>query len=812
MTLPNIRLALRVLRRSPGFSVVAVLVMALGIGATSAIFSIVNGVLLRPLPFRDPDGIVHLGGRMMRDSAEAEWPLSPLDIDGVRPLATAFASVAMVSNIRSFNVAADRELEHVQGELVSAEFFDVYGVRPAAGRVFTDEEARAPGAQVVVISQDFFQRRFGGDASRLNTSITLNDQLFTVIGVMPRGFHGTSDEAAIWAPIGLAARMYNQPAYLEMRQFRWGQGIARLKEGVSVAAAQQMSDVHARAMAERYPENQGLRMQLTPLSEQVRGGLRGPLLALMAASAFVLLIACTNLANLLLARGAGRSRELAVRRAIGAGSRELMGMLVTETMVLGAIGGGLGLLLAVWIVRVLLRFGALDVAGFLDVGVDARVLGATALISVLSAAAFGLVPAMLSTNEHPADVLRTGSRGTGDQGRRRFQDALIAAEVALALVLLVGAGLTAKGFGRFMAKDLGYRADGLLTMRMDFSAERYRPNETMAAALAGIVARARTTPGVEAVAIEGPSYPGFGPYLINLDRSDREPGPGTSQARRHNVTPGYFATMGIPLQAGRDFTDADVASSQKVAIVSRALARRLWEGEDAVGKTFYPNGNRELAITVIGVAGEVMHGGPDGEENLFADLYVPAMQFPPRNPALAALIVRGRGDPNALVAPLTAAIQAEAPGVAPFSVATIRAHLDEQNADGLFLVFLMKAFAVLALVLAAVGIYGVIAYTVGQRTREIGIRIALGAQRESVLALVLRRALAPVAVGVVLGGIAAASLTGLARSLLYGLNPHDPATFTLMAGVLAIAAVLAMLIPATRATRIDPIVAFRQEG
>lgn len=816
MILADLRSAARNLLANPGFAGVAIVVLALGIGATSAVFSIVNGVLLRPLPFANPDAIVQLGGRMTRDSAEQDWPLSPLDIESARQADQAFAAVAIVSNLRSFNASTADAIEHLRGELVSGDYFRVYGLSPAAGRLFTEAESRAPGAaQVVVISYDLWQRRFGGDASLIDRSITLNDQPFRVIGVLPAGFHGTSDEASLWAPIGLAAQMYNQPAYLEMRQFRWVGGVARLKAGVSPAAAQEIVNAHSRAMVEQFPaSNQGLRIGLTPLADAVRGDLRAPLLALLAASAFVLLIACTNVANLLLARGSARERELAVRRALGAGTGAIMRLVVTETLLLGLIGGAAGLLLATWLVRLLLRFGALDVATFIGLGLDLRVVALTLGISLLSALGFGLAPAILAARVAPADVLRASGRGaTGGKGRRRFQSGLIAAEVALALVLLVGAGLTTKGFGQFMSRDLGFATEGVLTMRMDFSASRYAQNEPMVLALNGVLERARAVPGVVSAAIEGPSYPTFGPYLINLDRADRPVEPGQSaQARRHNVSPGYFATLRVPLLAGRDFGTGDVATSEKVAIVSEALARRLWPGEDPLGRVFIPNGNRDLPVTVVGVAGEVLHGGLGADDNLFPDLYVAAAQFPPRNPALAALVVRTDGDPRVLVDPLREAISAAAPGIAPFSIGTIDEHLGEQNAAGRFLVFLMKAFAGMALLLAAVGIYGVIAYTVQQRTREIGVRIALGARQSGVLALMLRRALTPVVIGVVAGGAAAALLARVARSLLYGLSPNDPAVFALMALVLAAAAALAGLLPALRATRVDPIIAFREEG
>lgn len=807
----DIRYGARRLTGSPGFTTVALLTLALGIGAISAIFTLVNAVLLGGLPYNDPERLVLLGGEMHKDNEISPHPMGYADLQALQGNA-ALESVAAVTGARSFNLAAEGEVEHITGEMVTTDFFRVLGVRPQVGRTFHAEEDQPPSsARVVILSDDLWQRRFGGDRGIIGQNIQLSDQSYQVIGVMAPGFRGLSDEAQLWLPLGLAHNIYG-PHYTEMRMFRWLSGVARLKPGVSPQQARESLDATALALEREFPaDNEGFRIAPTPLFDAYFGELRPKLLALLGASALVLLIACVNVANLLLARASARGREMSLRSALGAGSLRLIRQLLTESLLLAVIGSLVGLLVASWFSSLLVATSGMTFASFLDFGVDWTVIGVTFGLSVLAGILFGLVPALIAARVNLQEGLKEGSQSAGvGSGRRRFQSALVVAEVALALSLLAGAGLMIKGLRGFLSTDLGFEPDNLLTLRLDLTSERYKENEPVFALVREALARVEGVAGVESATMEGPGFPTGTFYGAHLLYADREAEP--LSALRHAVTPGYFKTLGIPLLAGREFTAEDTRDAPRALVVSKTMAERYWPGEDPLGKRLKGTQPGDPEFTVVGVAADVRHAGLAPQQGpADPDLYSCAYQSPPRSPSLITLLIRTSVPPEQVVASVQQAIKEVAPDLPTYDVATMTERLEQQTAEARFLVFLMTVFAGLALTLAAIGVYGVLAYTVTQRTREIGIRVALGAHRNQVIGMVVRRGLALVSIGVAAGLVVVMVCNRFVESWLYGVSPSDPLTLLGTAVVLLLVALAASYLPARRATRIQPVIALRSE-
>ena len=810
----DVRLALRTARGNPGFTSLVVLTLALGIGATCAIFTLLNATLLGSLPFREPDRVVLIRGEMRKDATPAEWPVGYQDLESLRAETKSFSALAQASSVRSFNLAADGEVEHITGELVGPDYFAALGMRPALGRFFTLDEARPPGAaQVVVLSHALWNRRFGADRSVLGKSIELNEQRYAVIGVASPGAAGLTDQAQVWLPIGLAHGVYG-PHYTEMRQFRWMSGVARLRPGVTLAEAERDMEAASARMRTAFPvENEACSLRLTPLPELLFGDLRRPLFSLLAASGFVLLIACVNVANLLLARASARRREMAVRLAIGAVPGRIVRQLLTESVVVVIAAAVLALALGWWTTRLLASSGAVSLQSFQQVRLDPVVVTVTLVIAVACAVGFGMAPAWLASRVSPLEGLNESAKGaTSGVKRRRFQDALVAAEVVLALTLLVGAGLMIKGIRQFLATDLGFAPERVLTLRMDLTAERWRDNERVWALARATVERVTGVPGVQSVALEGPGLPTSGYYAAHFTRGDDGSSTPTQyMSRRHHVTPGYFATLGIGFLGGRDFAMSDAGNTPRVAIISETYAKRIWPDGAAIGRQLRTIGNTPQLITVVGVVRDVSHAGLNAEATAMPDVYIPLLQSPPRSPSLVAMHVRSDGDPTRLAEPVSRAFRDVEQDLPLYDVRTLQSRIDEQTNAARTLVFLMSAFATLALVLAAIGIYGVIAYMVSQRTREIGIRSALGAQRGDVVRLMLGNGLRPVAIGAVLGLGGVFALNRFLTAFLYGVSPTDPATLAATSLVLFAAALAASLVPAWRATRISPMTALRSE-
>jgi putative ABC transport system permease protein len=807
----DLRFAIRHLRRSPAFTAATVLTLGLGIGAVTSVTTLVNAVLIQSLPFDDPERVVFLRGLLRRDTPTA-YPLGYQDLAAVAARPEIFSAVSPVTGLRSFNMKVGAAVEHVDGEMVGERYFVALGVTLAHGRGFTTDECRAPGAaQVAVIAHQLWLERFGGDPSAIGKTMALNDRTFEIVGVAPEGFRGLTDGARVWLPIGMSHAIYG-PHYTEMRQFRWLSGVARLADGVSLEQARAALDSMMKGLAEEWPkENARLGMTAAPLSQTFFGDVRTPLLALLGAAAFVLLIGCLNVANLLLARGSSRARELSVRLALGAGRGRLVRQLLTESLVLATLGTIAGIALAWILSSVLSSLARAELASFLTVRIDRTVLATAVVASGLSAIMFGLTPALTASSLRPLDGLREDGRGsTGGLRQRRFQVWLVAGEVTLSLALVAGAALMTKGLAKHLRTEVGFEPDRLVTMRLDLTADRYKDNQRFWQTARAVAERAAAVAGVEALTIEGPGFPTGGFYGISFRHEGAPPEAPDVTGLRHHVTPGYFATLGIRLRAGRDVGPQDIAGSPGALVVSEAFARRYFPGKDPVGQRLLTLGPSPLPMTIVGVVSDVRHSGLSTDFFEDPDVYVSLYQFPARTPATLTLIARAVADPSPAIAPLQAAVRAAAPELAPYDILTMEERLERQTARGRYAVVVMAGFAVLALALAAVGIYGLISYTVAMRTREIGVRIALGAHRTEVVWLVVRKGaiavLGGVAVGLVIVGLGARVIAGL----LYGLDPVDPPVLLLTALVLTAIGLCACLIPALRAARIEPVTAMRE--
>jgi predicted permease len=789
-----------------------VLTVVVGTAALATVYSTVHATLVAPLPFPDGDRLVVLEGRQLLETGGMRgYPLGYQDLRDL-DAGGSLEAVAPVTGVRSFNLQFGSAIAHVSGELVGDAYFPLLRLTPAAGRWFTGDEASAErAARVVVIGHALWQRDFGDGADALGQRLQLNGRPFEIVGVAPEGFRGLTDRAELWLPMGTARELY-QPGYLDVRQFRWLDGLARLAPNATVESAATAVDLGMQRLEQAHGvDNRRIRAAVLPLSDRLRGDLRAPLTTLLGASGFVLLIACVNLAGLLFVRGSARRREFAVSLAIGAGRRHLVGQLLLETLLLVAAGtvGGLGVALGA--MRVLAANPPDGFASFIALSLNWPAIGLTTAAVTTVALAFGLLPVWIATSVHPGRSLHDGERGS-TRGTARFQHLLVASEVALACALLVGASLMVRGFSRFTSQDLGYVPDGLLTMRFDLTAERYRDNPQFWATVQAIADAAARVPGVERVALEGPGFPTSGTYAINLRPEGAEPNSSADvQAIRHHVTPGYFQLMNIPIVEGRGFTDADRTGAVPAVVVSREFARRVWPDASALGQRVLAGpAAQALSLTVVGVAGNVRHTGFTGSESFGPDVYISLFQYPPRTPAIVTLAARGRPD-QPLARLIPDAARAAAPDVPPYDVQTVRERLGSQTASARWSVTLMAGFAIASLTLAIVGLYGVTSFMVARRTREIGVRLALGATSRGVVLDVVRGSLVPVAAGLVAGAAMSVILGRLASSMLYGLEPTDPASLAVAIGVLVGAAALGSYIPARRAGRVDPLVALRDD-
>jgi putative ABC transport system permease protein len=803
----DLRYGLRMLLKNPGFTLVAVVALALGIGANSAIFSVVNSLLLRPLPFEQPERLVQVW-ETIPQRGRFEVPASFPNFADWRDQNRVFEQTVAYSGW-SFNLTGSAEPERIRSAIVSPAFFSALGIKPILGRTLLPGEDQ-PGKDLsVVISRRLWQRRFNSDPNVVGKTVDLNGKSFTVVGVIAEAadLPGLSDDTELWAPV-------SQGVALTGRRAHYLNVIARLKPGVGREQAQAEMDRIAAALSRQYPEaNADHGLRIVPLQEQVVGNVRPALLVLLGAVVFVLLIASTNVANMLLARATVRRKEIAIRTALGAGRWRLVRQLLTESLLLALAGGTLGLLLALWGVDLLVAFGPSDLPRVKEVAVDGRVLAFTLAVSLLVGLAFGLVPSLQSSRPELNETLKEGGRSaTGGAGRRRVRSFLVVTEVTLSLVLLIGAGLLLRSFFRLLAVNPGFNPQNILTMQINLTGPNYQRGAQAISFHDQLLERVKALPGVEAAATTSfvPIAPDADFARLAFAIEGQTPDPANYPVAFYNaVSPDYFRTMQIPVLRGRVFDERDVRNSPGVAIVNETLARRYFAGENPVGRRITMNDENpkeEDWATIIAVVKDTKPRELAGEP--VAEMYMPYAQQP--EPGMA-LMIRTAGRPDAVAAAVRREVQALDPGQPVYSVRTLPAVMSEAVATPRFRTSLLGVFAALALALAVVGIYGVMSYAVTRRTHEFGIRMALGAQGKDVLKLVVGHGMALALAGVLLGLVASFALTRLMSGLLYGVTPTDPLTFACVSLLLVAVALAACLIPALRASKVDPLVALRYE-
>ncbi|HVR72631.1 MAG TPA: ABC transporter permease [Vicinamibacteria bacterium] len=798
----DVRYGARMLGRSPAFTAVAVLTLALGIGANTAIFSVIHAVLLRSLPYEDADRLVFL----------TEWSeqvpqmsFSIANLKDVQDQNTVFESLAGYNGQNLILGGENGEAERVNGRQVTSGLFATLGKKPIVGRPFTAEEDK-PGAEgVVLLGEGFWDRRFGRDPGVVGRRLVLSDEPFIVIGVMPGSLHGSWKAADVFTPL---LRLEDRLGGEENRGNHPGIYVtARLKAGVSEEAARSEVKSIAARLAEQHPKtNARQSMTLETLHEAFVGDLRPALMLLAGAVTFVLLIACANVANLLLARAASRAREIAVRGAMGAQRARLLRQLLTESLLLSLLGAVVGVVFAYAGVRGLVASLPANVPRADEIRVDGWVLAFTAGLAMVTGLIFGLAPAWKVSRQGVQDALREGGRGTPGPGHHRVRNTLVVAQVSLALVLLVGAGLMLRSFARVLAADAGFRAEGVLTASIPLPPGRFPEAASRAAFVRRVVEEVEAVPGVEAASAALPLLGGWQSSFRLEGRPEPPPGQLPS-ADITRVTPDYFRAMGVRLREGRVFTDRDTADAPPVAIVDETFARAHCPGEGALGRRlrFGALDNKDAKwLEIVGVVGHVKNYGVDEDSRV--EVYLPYDQSPVSG---VTLVVRASADPASLSGPLRAAVKAADPELPLYAVRTLPEIVSDRTAQRRLAATLITVFAVVALVLAGVGIYGVMSYAVAQRTQEIGIRMALGAERREILRMVLRHGALMAVSGVALGLVAASVLARLITSLLFQTSAADPPTFSVVPVVLIAVALLACWIPARRATRVDPLVALR---
>jgi putative ABC transport system permease protein len=806
----DMRYGFRMLWKKPGFTIVAILALALGIGANTAIFSVVNGVLLRPLPYEDPDRLVRI----------SEWSrqvpgmsVSYLNLKDWREQNTVFTAIA-ATRFDSYNLTGTDEPERLQGRDITANFFDVLGVKPALGRNFLPEEDHANSNRVCIINHGLWQRRFGGDPNILGRTLVLNGESYTVVGVMGQNYRFGSP-TDVFVPLGLkeATEMINS------RDNHPGiYAYGRLKPGVTFQQAETEMKEIAQRLAQAYPKtNAGNSVTLIPLREFFVGDVRPSLLILLGAVGFVLLIACANVANLLLARATTRTREIAIRTALGAGRLRIIRQLLTESVLLAVLGGTAGLLLALWGID-LLRTASIDaIPTTAEIKLDTFVFLFTLGVSLMTGLICGLAPALQTSKPDLNEALKEGGRtGTSGAARHRVRNLLVISEVALSLILLIGSGLLVKSFLRLRGTETGFDQENLLTMQLAYAAGETEGPKVLDF-FNRVEERLKALPGVEAVALSN-GVPFLGATETGFAIEGRPPAePGKRPMTVLYVTsPGYLDAMGIRLLRGRFFSEQDTRNSPLVAVINEDFARQQFPNEDPIGK--YLEGSKEMNIPhfeIIGVVSRVKNYGLDTAGPVQAQMYYALSQVPDRFlPDVAGgitLVIRTTVEPKSLTAAVRREVQAIDPNQPVYNVNTMEQVLTDSLATQRLSMLLLSIFAGVAMTLAAVGIYGVLSYTVVQRTHEIGIRMALGARVSDVFKLVVGQAMTMVLIGIGLGLLGAFALTRVLTSLLYGVSATDPLTFGGVSLLLATIALIACLIPARRAMKVDPMVALRYE-
>ena len=810
----DLRFGLRQLVTDKAFSVAAILTLALGIGATATIFTVVDAVLLKQLPYRNPGNLVILQGNFKeKGKPEAStWPISQMDFDDWKKRNTAFTGMSVWGQL-PFNLEHGLQSQRIEGELVNANYFSLLGVEPARGRFFTpDEDARPMEQFVVVLGYDFWRQAFGGDPTIVGRKIQLNGRFYQVVGIGPKGFRGLSDSAELWVPSMLPPI----PGYLQSRSMRWATGVARLNPGVTLGQAQERLSSITTALEREVPDtNEGLGATVKPLREFWFGKLRGGLLAVTVGACILLLIACINVASLLLARAVAKQRAWSIRIAIGASRLRLARQMLTESLLLSLIGAAAGLLLARWAAPALIAVSGTEFPSFVKLSLDARMVAATIGLALLCGLIFGLAPMFTSFRANLTQSLgRDEKREEAGKGWHRFHNGVVIAQVALALMLSIAAVLMAKSFYRMVGEDLGFRPKNLLTFRVDLKGPKYTDDNVAIALLRReYLPRISGVPGVRKLAMATPTLPTdnwAGTYITIEDHASNSVD-GTYPAINHAVTPAYFDVLGVPILKGRLFNDRDTDTN--AVIVSKQMADEQWPGQDPIGKRL-KIGARGIArspwLTVVGVAAPMRHEGFQDEKPPAGDIYLSLLQFI-RRPLTVNFLARAQ--PGVPVDRLRPALHREFmainPEVPDYDVTTMAERLDKQTSKARFQVVLISLFTVLALILASIGIYGVISYSVTQRTREIAIRMSLGADRRRILRMVVGRGAVLAALGLVLGLVAIFSASRFLVGLLYQTSVVDPLILGGTSLALFLVTLAANYLPARRAAVQDPMVTLR---
>lgn len=793
----DMRYGFRSLLKRPGFTAIALVALALGIGANTAIFSLVNAVVLQPLPYNDPDRLVWVWGKFPGGNRASVAPADFLDFRAqnktFEQLAGSF-SLAM-----PVNLTGSGEPERLSASIVTGNFFDTFGVAPALGRGFSLDNERPGNDQVAILSHALWQKRFGGNPGIINQRITLDGKSFEVIGVMPKDVM-FPQRAELWVPIN-----FDASPEMKLRVAHFIRPIGRLKPGVTLAQAQADTDTIAAQLEKQFPDtNTGWSLRLESLHERLVGSSRTTLYVLFGAVGFVLLIACTNVANLLLVRATARQKEVALRTALGASRWRIVRLLITESLLLAVVGGGLGALLAAWGIDLLVTLSTGSIPVTANVKIDATVLAFTLLVSLVTGLLFGLAPALRTRKLNLTDALKEGGRTSGE-GRNRTRSLLVVFESAVAVVLLVGAGLLVRSLIELVNTSPGFDANNVLTMRVDLARTKYNTAEKAAGFFKDLETRIGGLPGVETVGsiTELPlsGQANDGPFTV-----EGRPAATPNQkfgADFRRVNHNYFQAFHIPLLRGRNFTEQEVRQSDKVVVVSQQLVDTVFPNEEPLGKRLLTvMGDKPYEI--IGVVGDIRH------RSLEFQPYA-AMYLPTGAPGGTNVVIRTHGDPLSLVPAMREQVKAIDPDQPIAAIKTMDEWIDQSTSTPRYRTTLLAMFAALAMILAATGIYGVMSYSVAQRTHEIGVRMALGAQRLDVLRLVVRQGMLLVLVGVVIGLFGAYGLTRVMSSLLFGVTAKDPLTFVAVAALLSVVALLACYIPARRATKVDPLTALRYE-
>jgi len=804
----NLVYSVRMLLKRPSLTAVAIIAIALGIGANTTIFSVVNTVLLRPLPYEQPEQLLMLSTEQRNQALDGRGTFSIPDLLDIQQSAKTLEYVATVQRSGTI-ITEGGDPERVLGAAVNADYFPLLRVKPLLGRVFTHDEDKPGAAPVILLSEGLWKRRYGGDPNMIGREINLGGKT-TVIGILPAGFEYpiSDDSQDFWEPLFSAAFMTKERR--EERANRSIDVIARLKPGATLEQAKAELDLLSRQIEQQWPtSNTNIIFNAISMHENITRDYRTALLVMLGAVGLVLLIACANVANLLLARAAARQKEVAIRMALGASRRRIAAQLLTESVLLSLVGGVVGLLLASWGIQLLVAYGPADVPRLRDVSLDRYVLLFTFSVSTLTGVLFGLAPALHASKRDPGNMLKESGRGLSHSRSNRMRSALIVSEVALSLMLLVGAGLLINSFWRLLHTEAGFDPKGVLALDIPLDRRTYAKSEQQSAAFQQLIARMKGLPGVRDASVVSNIPMNDLDYELSFQIEGRPPyKPGEEAAADYTVAGAdYFRTLNIALLRGRVFTDQDTANSPQVMVVSNTFVKRYFPNEEAVGKRIILEDDDNTAREIVGVVADIRRDGLDLDVQ--PEMYVSHIQNPERR---MNLVIRTEaGDASQLAQAARAEIKAFDTNQIIWRSQTLKELLGKSVAPRRFNMLLLGIFAGVALVLAAVGLYGVMSYSVSWRTHEIGIRMALGAKRADVMRLVVRQGMTMTLIGLALGLVGAFSMSRVIVGLLYGVSPNDPLTFAGVSIVLLAVALLACFIPARRATRVDPIIALRTE-